>query len=278
MMVKIFQGTKEEYYMDENLSVNLDIAKDVITKDWDMIFAVDGAEGSGKSVLAQQAAFYCDPTLTNDRIVFTPFQFKKAILDAKKFQAVIYDEAYTGLSSRATMSLINRALVSMLAEIRQKNLFVFVVMPTFFDLDKYVAIWRSRALLHVYVGDNFQRGFFCFYNADRKKNLYINGKKYYSYAESAGKPNFRGRFTNRYTVDVDTYLLNKKNSLIAREKQAQEAEIKRQLNDALFDRLIEVDKKLEGKIPNYVKAEILGISEVHYYRKLKQYEAERGLS
>jgi len=162
-MVKI---TDKDYYIDGYLNSNLKLAKTTIHKDWDMIFCVDGPEGSGKSVLTMQMAYACDPSFNNSRVCFTPSEFRKAILTANKYQAVVYDEAYTGLSSRATMSLINRTLISMLAEIRQRNLFVFIVMPTFFDLDKYVALWRSRALIHVYIGKNFQRGFFSFYNMD----------------------------------------------------------------------------------------------------------------
>jgi len=240
-----------------------------------VVFLYDGYEGSGKSIKAMQDAFYCDSTLNLDMIVFTPYEFRKAILKAKPYQAVVYDEAYTGLSSRATMSQINRALVSMLAEIRQKNLFVFVVMPTFFDLDKYVALWRSRALIHVYTGKNFQRGFFGFYNIDRKKDLYINGKKFYSYGKP--KANFTGRFTNTYVVDEKAYRKKKKESLVAREKKKEEEEIQRQVNDAMFIRIMDLSEKSRQKVPNWILAEILGISETHFYRKVKQYHEMRDL-
>jgi len=253
-MVKVQVG-EHNFYLDGYLKENLDTAKVVIRKDWDMVICYDGNEGSGKSVKAMQDAYYCDPTLTNERIVFTPYQFRKAILSAKKYQAIVYDEAYTGLSSRATMSMINRTLISMLAEIRQKNLFVFVVMPCFFDLDKYVALWRSRALIHVYTGKNFQRGFFAFYNVDRKKDLYINGKKYYSYNKPS--PNFIGRFVNYYTVDEKAYRANKKKSLIEREKRREEAEIKKQVEEGMFMRLINIDSK---KITKVLIAEIMGVS------------------
>lgn len=203
--------TEQKYYMDGYLKLAYDKAKKVILNDWDFVFLIDGMEGGGKSVLAQQGATYCDPTFNADRIAFTPEEFKTAVLSAKKYQAVIYDEAYTGLSSRGTMSDINKILVQMLAEIRQKNLFVFIVMPTFFDLDKYVALWRSRALLHVYTDKGFGRGYFEFYNKDRKKSLYINGKKFYSYTKP--RPNFRGRFTNTYTVDEEAYRTKKLKAL-----------------------------------------------------------------
>jgi len=226
---------KHYFYMDGYLKSNLDLVKKIIKKDWDMIFLVDGAEGSGKSVMTMQMAYYCDPTLTLDRIAFTPNEFREAILKAEKFQAVIYDEAYSGLSSRAAMSLINRTLIKMLAEIRQKNLYVFVVMPSFFDVDKYVALWRSRALIHVYLGKSFERGYFALFNVDRKKEMYIKGKKFYGYATTM--PNFRGRFTNYYTVDEVGYRDKKKKALIGRETKGEKEEGKRKMFVYMFEQL-----------------------------------------
>lgn len=262
MKVKV---TPQAYYMDGYVKAALDTAKKTIRKDWDMVFCVDGGEGSGKSVLAQQLAYYCDPTLTNERIVFTPQDFRNAIMNSSKYQSVIYDEAYTGLSSRATMSLINRTLISMLAEIRQRNLFVFVVMPCFFDLDKYVALWRSRGLWHVYTGKNFERGFLSFYNVDRKKDLYIQGKKFYSYYKP--KPNFIGRFPNHYTVDEEEYKKNKKNSLIVREKKSEDAAKKKELETELFARL----QELKADITHSLKMKIMGMPSATYFRRLRAY-------
>jgi len=263
---------EQEFCMDGYLQANLDTASRVIRRDLDMVFAVDGPEGSGKSVFTSQMAFYVDPTFNIDRVVFTPKAFREAIINSKPYQAVVYDEAYTGLSSRATMSLINRTLISMLAEIRQKNLFVFVVMPTFFDLDKYVALWRSRALIHVYFGSDFQRGFFAFYNSDKKKDLYIQGKKFYSYSNP--KPNFIGRFTNFYTIDEVAYRQKKKISLIDREKKAEEAEKRKEIEAELFERIM----AMKQEVPHSVKMEILGMPSATYFRKLKQYEEMREIS
>lgn len=264
-MVKVFEGTEKEHYLDGYLKTNLDTAKKVIKKDWDMIFVVDGAEGSGKSVLTMQIAHYCDPTFNIDRVVFTPKDLREAIINSERYQSVVYDEAYTGLSSRATMSLINRTLISMLAEIRQKNLFVFVVMPCFFDLDKYVALWRSRVLVHVYVSKDFQRGFLAFYNVDKKKYLYMKGKKYYNYNDP--KPNFIGRFTNFYVVDEIEYRKKKKDSLIAREKKQSEAAIKKELDDALFEKLMLIG----DKISTNAKIELMSMPRSSFFVRQKQF-------
>jgi hypothetical protein len=212
-MVMVFEGTEYECFMDGYLKTILDQAKDVIKKDWDLVFCIDGQEGAGKSLLAQQCAKYVDPSLCIERITFKPEEFKQAIVNAEKFQAVVFDEAYSGLTARAAMSRINKSIVQMLAEIRQKNLFVFIVMPTFFDLDKYVALWRSRGLFHVYVDGNMKRGFFRYYNYDKKKELYVSGKKFYNYFKPP--PNFYAKFPNKYMVDEGSYRAKKLEALNA---------------------------------------------------------------
>lgn len=265
-MVKVFTETDHEYYMDGYLKNAFDTAIKEIRNDWDFLFVYDGMEGSGKSVKAMQDAFYCDPNMDlMTQYSFSPYQFKKSVLAAKQYQAIVYDEAHSGLNSRAAMSMINRSLVSMLTEIRQKNLFVFIVLPTFFDLDKYVALWRSRALIHVYTGKKLERGFFAFYNMDRKKSLYVNGKKYYSYFKPS--PNFRGRFTNFYAIDEVKYRKKKKDSLLKRSSTEEQAIIQEQVRNSMFERLVDV----EG-ITNAKKAKILGIPEGTYYYKLKNYQ------
>lgn len=265
-MVKI-QALGQEYYMDGYLKDNLDTLISIVKKDWDAVLCVDGYEGSGKSVLTQQAAFYVDPTLCIDRICFSANEFRKAITNAKPYQAVVYDEAFTGLDSSGAMSIINRTLKQTIAEIRQKNLYIFVVMPTFFDLQKYIALWRSRALIHVYTGPGFERGYFEFYNQERKLDLFVKGKKEYNY--HVGKPNFRGRFTNWYAVNEEEYRLKKKESLGKRENDRVVKEIQHQLEDEIFQKVAAMDN---SKMTNRAKAELLGISEQYYYQKLKKFQ------
>jgi len=113
-------------------------------KDFDWVWIVDGVEGCGKSVFALQLAKILDPTFNLSRVCMTPQEFTRAILKAGKGQCVVFDEAFTGLSSRASLTEINRLIVSLMMEMRQKNLFVIIVMPTIFLLDRYVAIFRAR--------------------------------------------------------------------------------------------------------------------------------------
>jgi len=195
-------------YIDGYLRSNLDIMREEIKKDWDFVILIDGREGAGKSVLAQTVAKYLDPTLDVKNIVFRPQDFVDRVKGInEKFKCIIYDEAYGGLCSSTALHAKNKAIRQMLTEIRMKNLFLVIVLPSFFDLVKYVAMWRSACMLHVRV-EKLKRGFFSFYNYTKKKDLYINGKKFYSYQKPS--PDFFGRFTNQYTVDESIYKARKK--------------------------------------------------------------------
>ncbi len=189
-----------KFYLDPRLRKDLDKVKlSLEEKDKDFVMCVDGSEGGGKSTMAFSIGKYMDPTLNLDRIVFDAEQFKEAIFKAKKDQCVVFDEAFTGLSSRASLSAVNKALVGLLMQIRQLNLFIIIVLPSFFLLDKYVALWRTRALIHVYEGKGGRRGYFLVYNRRLKKLLYLFGKQFYSYSPKIGTKErlytgFKGRF------------------------------------------------------------------------------------
>lgn len=264
-----------KYVVDGYLATNLDKARKAASKDWDMFFIVDGIEGSGKSTLAQQCAGYVDRDFNMSRIAFTPEEFIETVKKADKYQAVVYDEAMSGLHSRSSMSAVNKSIVIMAAEMRQKNLFVFIVLPTFFDLDKYIALWRSRALLHTYADKNFNRGRFAFFNVDRKKHLYIQGKKTYNY----GKPraNFIARFSGAYVVPEDAYRKRKLEALEEKAIQDSPADALRIKDRALVGRLQELEK------PHAERIIISGLPESTYYLRLREWreenssESERGI-
>lgn len=260
-MVKVTVGGKE-FYMDGYLQKNLDKAREKITKDWDMVFIVDGYEGSGKSVLAQQIAYYCDPTFNLDNICFSDHEFKEQLINLKK-KSIIYDEAYAGLSSAGAMSKINRVLKKVLHECRQNSNVAVIVLPTFFDLDKMAALWRSRALFHVYT-DDWKRGFYSFFNKDQKLYLFMHGKKYYEYHK--GRPAFYGRFTNFYTVDEAAYRDKKAKYLRATLDDGEDKVLEKKAKRLLFKKLYEYDNLKEKE-----KAAILGISLQCYYNWRNKY-------
>lgn len=197
-------------------------------KDRDFVLLIDGNEGIGKSTLAGQLGAYIDPTLNLDRICFTPDEFKKAIYGATKGQCVIYDEAFTGLSSRAALSKINKILISLMMQMRQKNLFVIIVLPTIFMLDRYVALFRTSSLIHCYES-NGRRGFFRVYNKKKKNQLYIRGKKFYDYR--CVKTNFNGRFYGKFALGPAIEVQYRKKKMDALEGRKNDPQVEKNISE-----------------------------------------------
>tara|TARA_Y100000310_G_scaffold315737_1_gene366616 strand:+ start:4023 stop:4838 length:816 start_codon:yes stop_codon:yes gene_type:complete len=222
-MVKVFEGTDKEYRMDGYLKSDLDHMKQQIKDDWDFVIIVDGLEGAGKSVFAQQIAYYLHEAkeeFSVKNICFSGEEFRKRCQEVPQYSAVIFDESFRGLSSRGTMSKQNKNLVRMLNEVRQRNLYIILVIPSFFELDRYPAIHRSQALYHVKVDKNSKRGFFLAYGVDRKKTLYLFGKKGYNYY--AAKQNYYGNYPKHYCVNENEYKKRKWNAQFEDEEEKQE--------------------------------------------------------
>ena len=229
--IKIY-GTEISYYMDNKLKITLKnkIRPLLHEKDEDCVIALDGNEGSGKSTLAMQIGKYIDPTLDLKRVVFSAEEFREAILKAKKGQCIIFDEAFTGFSSRASLSGVNKTLVSLMMQMRQKNLIVIVVLPTFFLLDKYVAMFRTKFLIHVYKNKGI-KGYFRIYNRQKKKLLFLAGRQTYSYNVKIGKvpisTKFKGRFYGVFALGdksvEDKYRKIKEKALMESEKNPMSA-------------------------------------------------------
>jgi len=87
-----FSFGDKQVYMDGILNENLSSLKKSVKKDWDCVILIDGPEGAGKSVLAQQVAGYLDPTFCTKRMTLGIKEFEEAIHKAKKFECVVGDE------------------------------------------------------------------------------------------------------------------------------------------------------------------------------------------
>lgn len=198
------------YHIDKRMIKFLDKVKDMISKkDKDFVMIIDGYEGSGKSTAAQQWGKYVDNSLDLPRICMTADEFKQAIIDSKQKQCVIYDEAVTGMSSSDSVTRIGKLLKSMMMQMRQKNLFVIVIMPSIFELSKYAVLSRSRAFFHIYESKG-KMGYFVGYNKKDTKMLYLKGKKTYTYKV---RSRFIGRFYGKYVVDEELYRKKKEDAL-----------------------------------------------------------------
>jgi hypothetical protein len=196
---------EKEFKIDNLLQTEIDRIKNAVTKkDRDFVMVVDGEEGVGKSVLAQQLAKTFDSDFNIDKICFNSDQFIKQLKTAKKHSCIVLDEAFSSANSRAALTEVNRSLIGVATEMRQRNLFVIIVIPSFFDLDKYFALWRCRCLLHVYFASDGRRGRYIIFPKTAKKYLYLMGKKYYDYSKPKS-PYPPCSFPNVYTVDEIEY-------------------------------------------------------------------------
>jgi hypothetical protein len=199
-----------EPYCDPIIRIELlKVRERVLNKDRDFVAAYDGEEGVGKSVLAQQHALILDPNFTIDNIVFTSDAFIKKIKDpkTKKGTCIVLDEAFSAANSRGALTEVNRSMIGLATEMRQKNLFILLVLPSFFDLDRYFALWRCRALFHLYFTPEEDRHYIVF-NKESKKLLYLLGKKFYDYNKPKA-PFPPAKFFNQYVVNEEEYRFKK---------------------------------------------------------------------
>lgn len=244
-------GKLTKLYMDNKLHRYIEgkVRPSVNQKDKDHVWLVDGEERSGKSVLATQIAKVCDPSFNIENICMTPDKFKKAVQNANRGQAIVYDEAFTGLSSRAAMSQINRMMVEMFMEMGQKNLIIIIVLPTIFQIDKYLPLHRAKGLFHVYT-KNTQRGYWVYFNKKKLQELYIKGKKNMTYKQPRSER--RGRFLDQYTIDESEYRAMKAKSLKQKERTAKDYDFKKQ-RDIAIKVLYETEKYTQTEISSLLE-------------------------
>lgn len=212
---------KSPYYISSEIKRQLDNSRRIVTQaDQDRIFIVTGREGSGKSWLAMQLAGYLDSTLCLDDICFDAESFGNRIKEVKKNKAIIFDEAFSGLSSKGALSKENKKLIKILIECRQRNLYLFIVLPSIFILDRYIALFRSHGLFNTAISKkDFKNRFYKVYNFRNKHLLYILGQKYLSYSKPKiwKKHRFYGKLPP--TIKEEDYKKKKSDSFREKEKE-----------------------------------------------------------
>ena len=235
------EGNRVPLYMDKGLYNQLEhsVKPSVQKEDFDFVLIVEGEEGSGKSVFSQQIAKILDPKFSIEQIAFTANEFIDKITKAKKNQCIIFDEGFTGLSSRSSLSEINNLVISLMMEMRQKNLFIIIVMPSLFMLDKYAVLHRAKGVFHIYMRKG-RRGFWRFFNKKAMKYLYLTGKKFYEY-QYAEHTSF-GRFKKQYMVNEAEYR-RKKGLSFKKKTRSTRAEAYKEQRDILIFLFMREERK-----------------------------------
>ena len=208
---------EKELHIEDKLAyfLNKKVKGSLSKKDKDYVMLIDGYEGAGKSTFGQQIGKWVDPSLNLSRICMTAEEFHKAINEAPKDSCVIYDEAVTGMSAGDSIAKVGKVLKALMMQMRQKNLFVIIIIPSVFELNRYTVLSRARSFFHVYENKGM-RGFYVGYNQRDLKNLYLKGKQFYNYKV---RSYFNGRFWGKYTVNEEAYREKKNKAMQNTEKK-----------------------------------------------------------
>ena len=274
----VFSYNNKEFYIDGILHRDLTtkVYPELKLHDKDAVFLVDGGEGTGKSkfadILGAHGAKYLGVTYDLRNVCLSPEEFRTRIQDCPKNSVVIYDEAHKGMGSRRALSEINNILIDLMMEMRQKNLLVYIVMPSFFLLDKYAALFRSKGLFHVYERKR-KRGFWVYYNQKNKKLLFILGKKLLDY-NCMKFPKYKGRFLNQYCVDEAAYRAKKLSAFRERPTITASEKFKDQ-RDVLIKTLFDVIKVKQSEFRLYLLDMGIELKKTMISDIIKKYKYEK---
>lgn len=218
-------------YIDGYLYENLrPLAKKIVNDmTWLAIIYSSTLEvGTGKSVFAQQLAeAYLDLVyeehgikndFTKENLVFRPKKLIEQAFKVPKYSVIVLDE----WEDAHYWSALGMSLRQFFRKCRQLNLFMIVIIPNFFEMPKSYAISRSIFAVDVWFAEDFERGYFSFYNYDRKKDLYIKGKKMMNY--KVCRPNFVGRFLDGYAMSDEEYRRLKYLDMLQQDREEQKKE------------------------------------------------------
>jgi energy-coupling factor transporter ATP-binding protein EcfA2 len=190
-----------KFFIDNKVALTLIRKRELVTKkNRDQFFVFTGPEGSGKSTLAFQFARFINPSTTLANVCLDPEEFPKLIGSLGKGECAVLDEAFSGLASTRAQSRINHLLKSIFMEARQRNLFIFIILPSMFYLDKYILLERASVLFHTYFKKDV-RGRYAIYNKGQIKKLELFGRK--SRNMNVCRPFHRTRFSPTFVFDAE---------------------------------------------------------------------------
>jgi len=266
-------------YFDQYLYETLSDSNKAVKKGWDIISLLVGYEGDGKTTLGVQMALYWDHNFNIDNIVFNAQQFEEVVDNCPKESSVLWDEA-DDLSSNWSSEMIV-AMKKKMKRIRRKRLKIILCTPTFHDLNKYFAITRTRFLVHVYA-KGLQRGYFRAFGRDRKKKLYIYGKKEMDLG--ATNSDFNGKFTDipdGFPVDMSEdgeYDIKKEDSTKNLIESKDPKMMIKEREKELFFNIENIAEKRKLPIDRSFYSEVFGMdkSTVSRWRKGSDYSSGKG--
>lgn len=249
--IELPKGSKEEgsIYLDGYLKEKLDNVRHIISKNWDCVFIIDGDERIGKSTLGLTCAYYLDPNITISNISNGAEECKEKIRDLPDKSILIVDEGSLVFLGKDAMRREQRELMKILNVVGQKNMIFIILCPCFFDLNKQIAVRRSRFLIHVYTDIKLNRGRWAYWGTKTKRKLYGIGKKNY---DSYSYPQYEkiGRFTDFNPLGQPYFEVKKKALMEAMNPTGNhdiQPSIVKRINIRILKNLLEMDLGLTIK-------------------------------
>ena len=111
-----------------------------LRKNWDIVLAISGEEGVGKSSLALWLGYLVDKRfdlLKNVAYLPTPQEIRDKFYHLDRFQILIIDEAIRSLHKYGWMEKLQRMLLEMYATERKQNKCSIMCIPRFKDLSEF---------------------------------------------------------------------------------------------------------------------------------------------
>lgn len=187
-----------------------------LKRDWDYLLVIVGDTGTGKShfgldLLDEWYSFILKKPITKELSVQMASDYKIWLNNFKNLSAYdmnIYDEGATTLDSKAYMTKLSRDLSKLFNVFRAKKFFSVIILPSFFDLNKYFREKRLRGLIWI-----DKRGHYKFYT---KKGIeYLNAYNEKSIIKSMwkAKPFHQSTFPKYKGVLLKPYLATKNDTM-----------------------------------------------------------------
>jgi len=178
--------------IDPDMADILDLASKRNHRNFQYIAIIAGIPGTGKTTLSFNFASYLCPWFDLSYVCFSAAEFIRVTTTCPKLSSIILDESFEAFNSKGSMTKDFKQVLNHLQIIRQRNLFIFLNLPNFFDLSKNVAVFLASHLFFVYSTREGDRGRFLVFDRDAKRELYVKGSRYMDY--SCVTANFRARF------------------------------------------------------------------------------------
>lgn len=123
-----------------------------VRKKWDIVLAITGEEGVGKSTLAIQLARMIDPKFSiNRNIIFAPNEtkVKEKMIELDEYSVIIIDEAVKIFYKLNWQSKMQKFLNILFSLARKERKIVILCIPNFRDLNKFMREHRIRLWVHL---------------------------------------------------------------------------------------------------------------------------------